>query len=50
MDMGNDPYYPTSSLRVYPRRYRNPDFRGQFIYYEDENGNDYASSPGEISF
>jgi len=48
--MGNDPSYHTSSLRIYPQRYPHQDFYGQFIYYEDEDGNNYPSSPGEISF
>ncbi len=46
----NDSYYPTSSRGSYPQRYHNNDFCGQFIYYDDENGNNHALAPGEISF
>ncbi len=51
VDITSDSNYPTSSRGTYPQRYyRHHDFRGQFIYYDDGNGNDRASSPGEISF
>jgi hypothetical protein len=46
LDNTNDSYYPTLSHGTYPKKSR----PGQYVYYDDEYGNNLGLAPEEISF
>ncbi|CAF0868782.1 unnamed protein product [Rotaria sordida] len=46
----NDSFFHPSIHEHRARKYRNQDFLGQIVYYDDENGHDYPIPPEEISF
>jgi len=46
----NEAYCPTFARGSKQQQYALQNYFGQLIYYDDGNGNNYAASPGEISF
>jgi hypothetical protein len=50
IDLSNDSFYQPSPPDNFRQGYDDHDLPGQFIYYEDEFGNEFSSPPDEISF